>query len=290
MKKDTTNASEPSVLRRKMREVRKFYRIQTGQMRALPDFIVIGGQKCGSTSLYKYLVEHTNIAPASTKGASYFAHNFAKGQSWYRSHFPTYLAKYVGQLYKGKIMAGESSPYYIYHPMAPQRISQILPNVKLIALLRNPIDRAYSHYNHEVRNGDETLSFKEAIEKEPERLQGEMERIVEDVNYYGYNHRHFSYLSRGRYIDQLEAWTAYFPKEQILVLTSENFFKDTPSVLNQIAEFLNLPPAWELNEFKKYNKHPYSKMDPSMRAYLRDYFRPHNQRLYEFLDMDLGWD
>lgn len=289
MHKHTTKSLEPSLLKRKIKQAGNFYRIQTGQMRSLPDFIVIGAQKCGTTSLYKYLIKHADIAPASTKGPHFFDLHFAKGIAWYRSHFPTYLSKQVGQIYKRKIISGEATPYYIFHPHAPQRISKTLPQVKLIALLRNPIDRAYSHYNHEVRHGTETLSFKEAIEKEPERLQGEIERMLEDVNYHSFNHQHFSYLSRGIYIDQFEAWTSYFPKEQILVLKSENFFNDTPSVLKQIAEFLNLP-NWELNAFKKFNQHPYSKMDAAMRAHLRDYFRPHNQRLYEYLGVDLGWN
>jgi len=165
------------------------------------------------------------------------------------------------------------------------------PQVKLIALLRNPVDRAYSHYRHEVRLGVETLSFEDAIEREEKRLRDEMEKMLEDNDYYSFNHEHYSYLSRGIYVDQLKTWTKNFPKEQILILKSEEFFNNPSTIFKQVLEFLNLP-SWELKEYRKYNIGYYARarMNVPIRKRLIDYFELHNQRLYEYLGVDFGWN
>jgi hypothetical protein len=156
-------------------------------------------------------------------------------------------------------------------------------------LLRNPVARAYSHYNHEVRYQCEVLPFEEAINREQERLRGEVENMLSDEHYFSYSHRHFSYLSRGIYVDQLEAWTRYFDRGQILVLRSEDFFDDPAGVFSQAINFLGLP-HWQPRQFKRYNTGNYSDMNETTRKRLRDYFEPHNQRLYQYQGTDLGWE
>ena len=174
-------------------------------MRLLPDFIIIGVQRCGTTSLYCNLVQHPNIFPAFVKEVHFFDIDFIKGINWYRPHFPSRLYKYyITRICKQGFITGEASPSYIIHRLA-KRISKILPRVKIIILLRNPIYRAYSHYCHQVRKRRETLSFKHAIEKEAERLNGEAEKILQNENYNSFNHRRFSYLARGIYVDQLKS-------------------------------------------------------------------------------------
>jgi hypothetical protein len=266
----------------------KLERIVTSPIRQLPDFIVIGVQRGGSTSIFRNLVQHPCIIPTK-KEIHFFDLNFNKGVRWYRSHFPSFLYKrYLEKVHKHSCVVGEGSPYYIFHPHAPKRILKVVPRVKLIVLLRNPISRAYSHYHHEVREGRETLSFEEAMDREEERLSGEIEKMYADENYSSFNHRSYSYLSRGIYVDQLKVWMSLFPKEQILILKSEDFFQNPPAIFNQIVEFLNLP-TWELKDFKKYNDAAYSKMDTHLKRRLADYFNPHNQRLYEYLGGDFGW-
>ena len=177
--------------------------------RVLPDFLVIGVMKGGTTSFFNYLAQHPQINPPFRKEIKFFDIHYLQGLGWYRAHFPTRFKMKSGML------TGEATPYYIFHPAAPERVAKVLPNVKLIALLRNPVDRAYSHYNHMLRVGREPLPFEEAITREAERLDGEAEKIVANLRYSTFKHLHYSYLARGRYIEQLEKWFALFPRERI---------------------------------------------------------------------------
>ena len=144
--------------------------------------------------------------------------------------------------------------------------------------MRNPVDRAYSHYHHTLRLGFETLSFEDAIKSEAERLDGEREKILEDEPYRSRSHQSFSYVSRGIYVDQLEAWMRAFARDQILILKSEDFYAEPAAVLRRVQQFLGLP-AWQSNVYKKYNGAAYPDMDASMRKRLVDFFKPHNKRL-----------
>jgi len=264
-------------------------RILTGKIRLLPTFIIIGGQKCGTTSLYNYLGEHPGIVPALEKEVHFFDANFKKGTTWYRAHFPTQVYRLYCRLFRKNIICGEATPYYIFHPRAPRLISEMLPDVKLIALLRNPVDRAYSHYQHMTRRGDEILSFEEAIRKEKERLDGEADKMLEDQNYQSSEHRLHSYLSRGIYADQLRAWENLLPKEQFLVLKSEDLFAEPSFVLQRVLKFLDLP-YWEPKAYKPFKRGKYQRMDSTTRDELDRFFRPHNQRLYEYIGMKFNWE
>ena len=148
------------------------------RIRLMPEFIVIGAQRCGTTSLYAYLSSHPQVVPAIKKEVHFFDYNFGKGLDWYRSHFPRWTPMGV---------TGEATPYYMFHPNAAKRVYQVIPQTKLIMLLRNPIDRAYSHYHHEVRLGVESATFQEAIRLEPARINHEMERMLGDQNYYSFS-------------------------------------------------------------------------------------------------------
>ncbi len=274
---------------------KRAYRLTTSWFRLMPDFIIIGAQKGGTTSLYNYLLDHPSIAPIYIKEPHFFDIYSHKGPLWYRSHFPTTLQKYyVKFLQKRPFLTGEASPYYMPHPLAAARIAMTLPDVKLIMVLRNPIDRAYSQYQHQVRQpGVEPLSFTEAIDREEERLAGEEKKLLENSRYVSFNHRHYSYLTRGRYIDQITIWMKLFPKEQFLILKSEDLYSNPSEILKETFEFLKVPNVAlkeQKEEYKQYNKAAYAKMDPATRQRLVEYFKPHNARLYEFLGRDFGWD
>jgi hypothetical protein len=275
---------------RHKRRILKLFREATSKIRIMPDFIIIGAMNCGTTSLYRDLIEHPCITPAFKKEIFFFSHNFKRGVDWYRSHFTSSLFKlYAKHICKQNILTGEASPYYIFHPQVPRRISQTIPEVKLIALLRNPIDRAYSQYNMRRIKGHETLSFEEAIEKEEERLKGEKEKMLKDENYSSYSYQMYSYLSRGIYVDQLKAWMNFFPREQFLILKSEDFFSDPPSIYRQVLKFLDLS-IWEPKHYGKYNAHDYQTMNSATRKRLISYYEPYNQELYQYLGMNFGWD
>lgn len=268
------------------------YRIITSPARLLPDFVIIGGQKCGTTSLYNYLIEHPNVLPARNKETGFFhTRRYGMGQFLYRASFPkTTQERRAGRTNGSKVVTGESTPEYLFYPQVPGRVRKVVPRARLIALLRNPVDRTYSHYQHKVREGWEPLSFEEAIDREPERLKGERERLLADPRYQSHNFLHFSYLARSVYVDQLKAWREFFPEDQILVLKSEDFYEDPSSSVARTLEFLGLA-AVGMESYARYNAGGYAgQIDPALRKRLVDYFRPHNQRLYEYLGRDLGWD
>jgi hypothetical protein len=262
----------------------------TGKRRLLPDFIVIGAQRAGTTSFFNYLCQHPEVHPSFPKEVHYFSNNFQKGLSWYRSHFPLASSKVKSEEVDGrKFITGEATPYYLCHPHAPLRAFQVVPKALLIVLLRDPVERAYSHYHHEVRMGAETLSFEDALDKEDERLQHETQKMVENEQYRSFNHQHFSYLSRGIYLEQIQAWRKHFSPESMLILTSEGFYSEPSKAINQVTDQLGLS-GWQLKDTKKYNSSPYPEMDARTRKRLVEYYQPYNEKLFEYLNMDLGWE
>ena len=251
-------------------------------MRALPDFIVIGGQKCGTTSLYEYLRQHPGISSNITdKEVHFFDEKFHRGINWYRSNFPI---KQQGQLYF------EASPYYIFHPLAPERVHQVLPNIKLIAILRNPTERAFSHYQHQVRTGREDLDFEQALQQEAQRLQGEDEKIIKSGRYKSFNHRKYSYIARGHYLLQLQRWLHFFDREQLMILTMEAFLQEPQRWLDAIFKFLGVEPI-KISTKEKHNLGGYtSKMSPELKIRLDEIFAEGNDQLAEWLGRELKWE
>jgi sulfotransferase family protein len=167
--------------------------------------------------------------------------------------------------------------------------------VKLIVLLRNPVDRAYSQYHFEVELGRETLPFEDALEHEETRITKEGKKILADERYVSFDHSRYSYMARGIYVDQLQTWMSFFPREQFLILKSEDFYTDPATALEQVSEFLNLPKLEPYERNKQYRQHnynntPYPKMDAALRKRLIEFFEPHNSRLYDFLGINFGWD
>jgi hypothetical protein len=274
--------------------VEKLYRGITAPWRLLPDFLIIGTQRGGTTSLYHYLQAHPCLKPTTTKEVHFFDRKYRKGLLWYRGHFPLVWEKvYAQRVQKRAFVTGEASPAYLFHPHVHKRIAQALPHVKLIVLLRNPVDRAYSQYYHSLELGLETRSFEEAIQDEAQRTIQEREKILKDEHYQSYVYRHHSYLTRGIYVDQLQAWMRFFSREQFLILKSENLYTDPAAVVKEVYSFLDLPItefSSGKKEYKQLNNTNYSKMDAALRTRLIEYFRPHNARLYDFLGVNFAWD
>jgi Sulfotransferase domain len=267
----------------------------TGPQRQLPDFLIIGTKRGGTTSLFKYLIQHPEVAPIfpsvqGIKDVRFFDSNFGKGAVWYRSHFPLRLHRlYAERVRKRRLVAGESTPYYLFHPHAAGRAHQVVPHARIIVLLRNPVDRAYSHYKDEVKTGRETLTFEEATQREPVRLRSEWERILEDPSYYSFELEHHSYLAHGIYEDQLKRWLSAFSPDQVAIFRSEDFYADPANVYRQVLTFLGLAP-WELPAYERHNFLPSADMNARTREELTRYFAAPNRRLHELLGFDLGWD
>ncbi len=255
----------------------------TTPLRVLPDFLVIGAMKAGTTSLFNYLAGHPQINPPFRKEIKYFDIHYPQGLGWYRAHFPVRFKMKAG------ILTGEATPYYLFHPLAAQRAARSLPRARLIVLLRNPVDRAFSHYNHMVRVGREPLSFEEALEREPERLAGEADRIAADPRYSTFKHLHYSYLARGRYLEQLQKWFACFPRAQIGIFQSEELFSSPAAAFARILAFLGLP-EWDAGDYAAFKQGAYEKMDGKVRRQLAAYFKPYNRQLYDDLGRSFDWE
>ena len=262
----------------------RVWRQATAFARALPDFLIIGAQKAGTTSLYEYLTQHPQVLAAVKKEIRFFGENYPQGLSWYRSHFP-----FSYKLGNGRFLSGESSPTTMFHPLAPERVAQTIPAVKLIALLRDPVARAFSHHQMNLRSGRDQLPFEEAIKREAERLEGALQGTLNGNNEAIFRYTSFSYLARGEYAAQLQRWLSFFPKEQILVLQSEALFRNPADIFHQVLAFLALPVV-ELPKYFAHNPGRYDgKMSEDSRRFLMQYFREPNQRLCELLGRDFGW-
>jgi hypothetical protein len=270
---------------------RRLMTAPTAPLRALPDYLIVGGQRCGTTSLQKYLIQHPAVvAPGVLKGIHYFDMNFAEGETWYRSQFPMRITRAWHGRGGTATLTGEASPYYMFHPLGAERIAATVPAAKLIALVRHPVDRAYSHYLHEVRRGFEDRSFEEAIALEPERLAGEEARIRQDPSYVSFAHQHHSYAARGMYADQLEHLAKHVPREQILVVSSEEMFADAAASYGRVLEFLGLEPFTPA-DFATQNANVYREPIPdAARARLAAVFAEPNRRLEAFVGRSFGWD
>ncbi len=273
----------------------KAFRAGTNPIRLMPDFIIIGTMRGGTTSLYSYLTTHPHIGSAYMKEVHFFDVYYSKGIGWYRSQFPSSIQKYYAEyVQKQQFITGEASPYYLFHPHAPKRIAKFLPHVKMVVLLRNPIDRAYSHYYHEVAGCHEKLpTFEEAIDCEQERIGKETEELARNEYYVSYKHRHFSYLSRGIYVEQLKIWMDLFPRTQFLILKSEDFYADPAAGLRQVLEFISVPGVGlkaQKEAYEQLNTTKPPKMNAATRKRLIEYFEPHNARLYAYLGVNYGWD
>jgi hypothetical protein len=264
---------------------RRLTRRLTARLRLLPDFLVVGAQRAGTTSLYQYLVAHPPVGAPLRKEVHFFDLHYGRGLGWYRSHFPLRARRTAVERSGRRFVCGEASPYYLYHPAAAERAARTVPDARLLAILRNPVDRAFSHYHHERERGREPLSFEEALAREPERLAGQSERVAAGGE--SEAHRVFSYLARGRYAEQLEPWLARFPRDRLLVLGSEAFYADPRAAMARVFAFLGLPP--HEGSHRAYNANRYAPMDPAMRRKLLEFFAPENERLFTLLGERFDW-
>jgi hypothetical protein len=268
-------------------KIRLYGRIATSFMRVLPDFLIIGAAKAGTTSLYNYLIQHPEVAAPYRKEVRFFDRRYSNGLSWYKAHFP--LSSEMSCKPRRKI-TGESSPYYLYHPLVPERVFKDLPGVKLICLLRNPIDRAVSNYNHRIRLGIEDQPIEKAFEAEQARIEGEELKLISNEHYNSYNHYHFSYLSRGYYADQLKRWYKHFKKNDLLVIPSERFYNDPATEFRKVTDHLGIDRDFE-TDFKPFNQGggEYHKLDPGFRSTLEAHFNPRNKELFGMLGEEFEW-
>ncbi|MDQ3934523.1 MAG: sulfotransferase domain-containing protein [Actinomycetota bacterium] len=254
----------------------------------LPDFVIIGAQKAATTSTYSWLVEHPYVRGATRKEIDYFADNYHRGLDWYRRHFPLQRDRERFAAVHGRpFITGEASPFYMTYEETPSRMASVIADVKLIVQLRNPIDRAYSQYQMNRRKGIEPVEcFADALalENPPFRAGG---RPVPRSD--GTARKNWHYLHRGHYADLLDRWSKYFAPEQFHILTTDDLARDPAGTVAALEGFLGLPPLAR-DRFAPRHTASYPPLPDTIHAALAEYFRPHNERLYELLGRELGWD
>ena len=288
MKKITRSISHklPQRIKATRNRLLFYYRYATWRSRPLPDFVIIGTQKSGTTSLHAYLSQHPQCLRPYEKEVHFFdggldpvVDNYQKGQAWYRAHFPHRKNGSDARVF-------EASPLYIFNPLVPARMFDLLPQAKLVAILRNPTERAISHYFHEKQRGYESLPIMEALAAEEQRLKP----AVEAKDYKNYSFIHHSYKRRGHYKEQLERFFKLFPRQQILILTSDDLFRDQNSTLKQVTEFVGASSSFQVKDSRPRNvARNKEQVDVEVYDYLNGYFRPHNEALYELLGTNFNW-
>jgi len=259
----------------------------TGPLRVLPDFIIIGSMKCGTTSLYYDICEHPCVSPAAYDEIGFFDSNFHLGLNWYRSMFPTKRRIEDIRRKEGVAITGEDTPFYFWNPVAAKRIQKLLPNIKLITILRNPIDRAYSEYQDLVSSESNSPSFETFIENEINTRRKDSSLITEE-NFEIFNQKN-SYLLKGIYVDQLKIWAGLFPKEQIFTLSTENLNSEPITALESVFQYLNLPD-YKIKNIQRQKQKKYVPMNSQTRKILIEFFKPHNERLFKFIGKKFDWD
>lgn len=185
-------------------------------------------------------------------------------------------------------ITGEASPYYLYHPHVAKRICEYNKNMNIIIVLRNPVDRAYSDYNFVKERGHEKRSFEDALSEEKSQLEIHTQKMQDDPMYKSKEHRRYSYVGRGEYIDQIERYIKYFDEDQIHIISSDELFLHPEDVLYQVYTYLGVNTV-DIT-LKPNRKKEYPNMLEETRIYLQNYYSEYNERLYEFLGYSFEWD
>ena len=284
----------PTKRRRQLAEGRVRVRQVTSRARSLPDVLIVGAQRSGTSSLYKYLGAHPQVYPSLRKEVEYFSTRFDEGEGWYRAHFPLAATRALRSRRRSQpTLAFEATPDYLLHPSAAHRAAQLIPEAKIIALVRNPIDRAISQYGHNRRLDQEPLTLEAALASEDERLFGELEKISDDPRYDARPLRRYSYVTRGKYAEQLIRWQAWYPQDQIMVVRFEDLAADPAETLSAIESFLGIedwhPPEFANHSYGRAGRADSPAVDDDIRHQLAATFRPHNEKLAALLGYDLQW-
>jgi hypothetical protein len=292
-----SRAEAPPWAKRRGRQVSRTFGRWTADVRMLPDFLMCGGNRCGTTALHRALIEHPLVAPPVLhKSVNYFDVQYSRGLNFYRGHFPV---RVIAQRRSGEPgrpgqsprapLAMEASGYYLDHPEAAYRIAHDLPGVKAIVMLRDPVERAHSAHRHNLARGFDTVTFDEAIELEPERNAGEREKMALDPTYRSWADRHFSFVRRGQYADRLEIFFEELGRDNVHVLFSERFSEHPEPEYARVLDFLGLPAHLPKAGFGRWNPSPPAEMTSAARRRLEQHYAPYDDRLESLLGEPLPW-
>jgi len=271
-----------------LRKIRTLYQQSTSFMRVVPDFIVVGTSFCGKTLLYNYIAQNRYVIENLREETGFFLDTHDRGFDWYKSNFSSLIYKKILDKISGKkhrIGETVNLPGYF----VPKRVSEILSKPKIIIILRNPVERAYARYLAEIRNGNEILSFENSLEKEIELIKTHEINIIHSKTPLKFRHL-FLYRLDGIYIEYLKQWRKFFPQNDIFIVKTEDLFNNPVETVNQCLNFLELPPISHLKNINKNFEIDSPKINQATQNNLMKFFQPYNKELYEFLEMDMGWE
>jgi hypothetical protein len=277
-----------------------------------PDFLIVGAARGGTTALMDALRGHPQVMPTPARELHYFDSNRVNyGMGWYRRQFPSRIRRQAWLLAGHRpAITGENSPFYLAHPDAPRRIAHELPDVRLIALLRDPTARAVSHWQLRARQRLEQRSFRDAVAADLAEVERELaeraasgtdvaavattpdDHVPHQARRAGHNRRrqYERYVARGLYLEQVRLWHASFPREQLLILPSERWFREPLPVLRAVCGHLGLRAPKRLPPMRRNTWGTPKPIDPDTVAELREFYQPHNAALEAYLGERLDWE
>ncbi|QLH04013.1 hypothetical protein C5F49_00750 [Nitrosopumilus oxyclinae] len=269
---------------------RKFHTVfneSTNSIRVMPDFIVCGTSFCAKTFLYNNINQHKLILNNLREESGFFLDTNENGLNWYKSNFPSFYYKKLFEAIYGKTsFVGETVNLPGY--FVPKRVFNILKNPKIIVILRNPVDRAFARYLEEIRNGNETKSFEDALENELNLIKNHEEEIIKTKSPLELRNL-FLYRLEGLYIEYLKQWNEYFPIKNMHIVKAESLFSEPLDTVNKCFDFLGIEHIKKITLSEKNNEKNKLVLKKETRDKLSEYFEGYNQKLYQFLGIDFGW-
>ncbi len=272
----------PAPLVGALRRVIVAWGMATVSLRPPPEIIVVGAQRAGTTTLFRLLSEHPQLRrPTVDKGTGYFDDAYRRGPRWYRAHFPV---RRPG----GRQKAFECSGYYLFHPLAAERIARDLPGCQVVVMVRDPVARAYSAHRHELARGYEGLGFSEAVALESERTRGLTQTLAAEPAAASFAHRHHCYLQRGHYAEQVQRFVDALGADRVHVIDADVQFADPIATYLQLQERLGLSP-YRPAVVGRWNERPGPTLPADLELRLRAHFEPHDAALAQLIGHVPSW-
>lgn len=261
-------------------------------LRPGPDLLVVGAKRSGTTFAWSALLDHPQVmacVPAAqhVKSPHWFTRHRDRSEAWYRGHFPTAAAKRRHVAAHGAALTVEADPMYLWDPRVASHARAVLPDARVVVLLRDPVDRACSHHRERTKAGVESLTLAEALAAEAGRTAGELERMAEHPSYDARALDWYSYRARGEYAPQVARWIAAYGTDRVLVLRSEDMYADPVATLGRIQDFAGLERRAPAST--RRNTAPGARIDPGLAAELRAHYEPHNKELARLLGTPVWW-
>ena len=261
---------------------KRHYFALTGSARVLPDFLIIGAKRCGTTSLFTHLPEHPSITSSHHDNMGFFNDNFNLGINWYRSFFIKKSHKKKIENKYGKCLSFDTTTTYMESKTTAQNVKKVKPDMKIIVMVRNPIDRAYSQYQRTIKDNIESRKFEDSIDDEIKKIDNEKEISFK------INRNESNYIKKGIYYEQLKPWFELFPRENIGIFSTEEFKINSEKIYNNIFDFLDLP-HFAIKNNTIMEKGNYSSMNKEVRDKLANYYKDHNEKFFNLIGKTFQW-